>query len=74
MVRPRSSAGRVNWTRASEYHMTSDEGFTICKFSIGGEWFYEAHMGKRMLETRLASKEMAQAVCVREMLEGKENA
>lgn len=57
----------MNWRRASEYHMTSDEGFTVCKFWIGGEVFYEAHMGRRMLATRLPSLSVAQAVCVREM-------
>jgi len=62
----------VNWTRQSDYHMTSDEGFTVCKFWIGGELFYEAWRAKRMLATRLPSAAAAQAVCVREG--GKENA
>ena len=62
----------MNWTRQSAYHMTSDEGFTVCKFWIGGEVFYEAHMGKQILATRLPSAAAAQAVCVREMEEGKE--
>jgi len=62
----------VNWTRQSDYHMTSDEGFVICKYAINSEWFYEAHFGRRMLATRLPSKEAAMAICVREG--GKENA
>ena len=54
----------MNWLRESDYHMVSeDRVFTICKYSIGGEWFYEAWIGKRMLATRLPSADAAKAVC-----------
>lgn len=49
---------------ADAYHMVSDpSGYTIAKFWIFGELFYEASMGRRMLATRLPSAEAAKAIC-----------
>ena len=58
----------MNWKQIDAYHMKSEcLRFSVCRFKTAEGWLYECWDGKRMLETRLASKEMAQAVCVREM-------
>lgn len=57
---------RMTWLPASDYHMVSDPaGYTIAKFWIFGELFYESWFGRRMLATRLPSADAARATVER---------
>ena len=54
----------MNWTPESKYHMTrEDRAFTVCKYAINGEWFYELWAGKQIIATRLPSADAAKAMC-----------
>ena len=63
----------MNWKQIDNYHMKSEcLRFTVCGFKTAEGWLFEAWDGRRMVATRLPSKEAAQAACVREVEEGKE--
>ena len=59
-----TGGGGVTFLPADAYHMVSDpSGYTIAKFWLFGELFYESWRGKRMLATRLPSADAARTVC-----------